>query len=770
MAGTERMDKKHPMAESFSEAKSTLDQVFRFYKWRRHTQSFPEEVYLLLSRCMYVCFSLWRSDQENQGDFFRRSPPPTAFWIGLDFAQLQGSEHGGSVLPAAARGDHFTNDTRWFEFWMKTLEQSDPRAAPIYREFSRHILACVGRKDLLDIKVGHRNRKALELFLRKDEAGRVLLRTIAVLEDLIQAIVRYFATLDGRTCVLEKVTLLTGFLSEMRQVLVWETPAKGPYSPSADARWRGRSPLTWLSRDRTPGLLTVIPRREGGEILCVYSPVANARVRHASWVCKIASLKGTYEEALFATWSYDTGEHRKYPEQFPGVTAGWTVQYAEAQRLETLARQVDLLLAALQGNPQCQRLVEAVRSLLRNGASRWKATVLPWTYVKHLDQLLEKLTSVYREANTAAGRDAAERVVAKIWVAEEATVTGADPSRRPDSTSGGAARAVSSQDMTLALGEVKFVLPKAHPDALNQPSEKRQSAEHPPQTERETSARKSPEEPTLSEQSSAPTAETATEKSPGEPELAGQRPELRVETAAQEPSEGPDLSEQRSELPVEAVAERPPENQASGQGPEVGLGTAAEKPPEEPEPLVQSPQIEVKTPTEMPPGEPESSREEFQAEDPVLVREDSAVPAAPDDIGDRDRPPSLGVAPFATLTETGPTGAVVPVSSGEPALKPARRRATSANGTEEVENVLLRRLLEHHGCLGDTINWEPLSASELQCDLGWNASKVQRAMTHIFGPKPVNVYRNKCKGRTIAAFLKARAASLPQPAACAALA
>jgi hypothetical protein len=54
------MDKTHPMAASFSEAKATLDQVFRFYKWRRHAQSFPEEVYLLFSRCMYVCFSLWR--------------------------------------------------------------------------------------------------------------------------------------------------------------------------------------------------------------------------------------------------------------------------------------------------------------------------------------------------------------------------------------------------------------------------------------------------------------------------------------------------------------------------------------------------------------------------------------------------------------------------------------------------------------------------------------------------------------------------------------
>lgn len=743
MAGAKRMDKTHPMAESFSEAKSTLDQVFRFYKWRRHAQGFPEEVYLLLSRCMYVCFSLWRSDQENQGDFFRRSPPPTAFWIGLDFAQLQGSEHAGSVLPADARGDHFANDTKWFDFWMKTLEQSDPRAAPIYREFSRHILACVGRKDLLDVKMGYRNRKALDLFLKKDEAGRVLLRTIAVLEDLIQAIVRYFATLDGRTCVLEKVALLTGFLSEMRQILVWETPAKGPYSPSGDARWRGRSPLTWLSRDRTPGVLTVIPRREGGEILCIYNPASDAKGRRASWVRKIASLKGTYEEALFATWSYDTGEHRKNPQQFPGVTAGWTVQYAEAQRLETLARQIDLLLAALQGNPRCQRLVEAVRSVLRNGCPRWKATVLPWIYVKQLDQLLEKLTSVYREASPLGGGDAAERIVARTWAAEETTAGGTGPSRRPDGPGGEAARGAASQDMTLALGEVKYILPKADRHALDQPQPSSGSSEQFP-------PRLSAQEDRLTVQSPEAETETPAEKPSETPEPAGQSPGAEVEMAAERPPEEPELSERSPELRVE---------------------TAAEELPEEVELSEQSPAVEVETTAAKPPEEPESSGEDFKAESPAPVHEESTARAASDDIGGLECPPSVAAVSSPGPTETDAARAAVPAAPEEPAPKPARsKRTADTSHPEEIADTLLRRMLEHHGCLGDTINYEPLSAAELQRDLGWNQSKVQRAMTHIFGPKPVNAYRNKCKDRTISTFLKARAAGIPKPVACDALA
>jgi hypothetical protein len=790
MAGAERMDKTHPMAQSFSEAKATLDQVFRFYKWRRHAPSFPEEVYLLLSRCMYVCYSLWRSDQENQGDFFRRSPPPTAFWIGLDFAQLQGSAGGGTPLPADAGPDHFTNDTRWFDSWMKTLEQSDPRAAPIYREFSRHILACVGRRDLLDVKLGYRSRKALDQFLKKDEAGRVLLRTIAVLEDLIQAIVRYFATLDGRTCVLEKVALLTGFLSEMRQILVWETPAKGPYSPSSDARWRGRSPLTWLC-DRTPGVLTLIPRREGGEILCVYSPAGNAKARRASWVRKVASLKGTYEEALFATWSYDTGEHGTNPQQFPGVTANWTVQYAEAQRLETVARQIDLLLASFQGNPRCQRLVEAVRGALRNGCSRWKATVLPWTYVKQLDQLLEKLTLVYREANSSSGGDTAERIVARIWASEETTIGETGPTQ-PESPRGGVSGGAPSQDMTLALGEVKFVLPKLDRGALDQPAQEPPSAEHSPETQLETSAEKPREEPASSPPSSELEVETAAQELPGEPAPAGPSPEAEVqtavrppeepvlaeqgpavgvETAVDKPPEGPEPSEQRSEPQVQAVAERPPEDPASGQGLKAEVQAVAEEPREEPEPLEQSPPVEVQTLVEEPPEEPELSGGDSRADGPAPIPEESAVPAASEEIIGSERPASVVAAVSAGASETGAARTVVTASPQKPAPRPARKKKTAnTSHPDEITDALLHRLLEHHGCQGKTIHYEPLSAAELQRDLGWNASKVQRALTHVFGPKPVNVYRKKCKDRTIATFLKARAAGLPQPVACDALA
>ncbi len=691
MACAERIDQTHPMAKSFAEAKAALDEVFRFYKWRRHTKDFPEEVYLLFSRCAYICFSLWRYDQKSDGDVFRRSPPPMAFWIGLDFSQLQGAAAGAMSLEDP-REDNVRNNTQWFGFWMKILEQSDPRGAPIYQEFTRQILACVGHHNWLKIKAGRRSRKTLRLFLQRDEAGRILLRTLSVLEDVVQAILRYFATLDGRTCVLEKITVLTGLLSEMRQIIVWETSACGPYTPSGDAHWRVRSPLTWLSRDRTQGTLTVIPRREGGETICIYSPPSHPKGRRFSWVRKVTSLKGTYEEALFATWSYDTGEHRKNPQQFPGITAHWTVQYAEAQRLETLSRQVDLLLAALQGNPRCNRLVETVRRLLRNGSPRWKNTELPWTYVQQLDQLLEELTRVFREASTSGGDNVAERIIAQKWAAET-PVVGAEPSPRPSGQNENVSRGAVSQDVTFALRDVKFVLPKASREPLDTP----------------------PQPSGLSQECSA-------RPSTPQDRLAVQSPEVKVETMAEQPPEQGELPEQNPPAEVEATGEKMPEK-------------------------------------------PESPGEDSRAEGPAPAHADSPASAASDDLGAPERPPAVAPAPCVGSTEADATPAVAPAAPEESAPKPApRKRATKTSCPNEITDALLQRLLEHHKEEGGTVNCAPLSVAELQRDLRWNPSKIQRALTIIFGPKPVSVYRSKCQDCTIAIFLKTRAVDVRRSA------
>jgi len=809
MAGAERIDKTHPMGESFAEVKAVLDEVLRFYKWRRHAHGFPEEVYFLLSRCAYACLSLWRSDQESKGDFFRRVPAPTVLRIGLDWGKLCAGGGERSEFPTDWDADHLTNDTKWFEFWIKTLEQADPRGAALYQEFSTQVLACVGDRNWLRARAGGRIRKTLHLFLQTNEAGRVLLRTLSLLADVVQAILRYFATLDGRTCVREKIALLTGLLNEMRQVIVWETPAMGPYAPAGDGLWRMRSPLNWLCRDRTQGVLTVIPRREGGEILCIYNPAPDTKGRRGSWVRRVTSLKGTYEETLFATWSSETGEHCRNPRRFPGVTACWTVQYAEAQRLETLARQVDLLLAALQGNPLWRRLIVAVRSVLRNGSPRWKPTAVPWTYVRQLSQLLERLTLTYREASLLGGDDAAERVVAKQWASGETTAEGTDPSRGRNEPGGAVSRGAAPPDMAAALNEVKFVLPKSDRDAPEKPQpsspSSEQSASAPvtqqasvavPSTEAEAEvpAEAPPEKPELSRED-AKAVEVPAEAPPEEPELS--REDARpVEAPAEVPSEEPQLSRDDSktaDVPAEVPSEKPEFSHEDSRAMEV----TAEVPSEEPE-LSREDSAAADVPAEVPPEEP--SREDFRTvevpaevspEEPALSREDSrtedvaaeALPAEPELSEEDSRAdvplaiPPEAPAP-ATPEEIGclpqlpPAEATLPTPPTEsevervaaarppkvPAPKPARaKKATKTSRSDDTVDALLMKLLEHHAGPAKTRDAVAFSAAELQRDLGWNQSQIQRAMTSIFGPKPFGVYKKKCEDRTISTFLKAQA-------------
>ena len=174
----------------------------------------------------------------------------------------------------------------------------------------------------------------------------------------------------------------------------------------------------------------MVPKREGGEIICTYRPASDNEGRSSSWVRQVASLKGTYEEELFATWPHDAGEPRESPHPLADEKACWTVQYAEACRLETLSGQVDGLLEALRRNPSCQSFVEAVRHVLRNGSLQWEATALPWTYVRQLDRLLHKLTFVYRETKALGGDNAAESVVGQVWPSEKAATDGVGPGRR----------------------------------------------------------------------------------------------------------------------------------------------------------------------------------------------------------------------------------------------------------------------------------------------------------------------------------------------------
>ncbi len=667
MVGIRRTEQTHSLIQSFSGARSALEEAFQYYKVGRHGETFLEKPYFLLSRCAHLLFSLWLAEQETERGFFCMASPPAAFALGLDFEELRYTEYKRRMLHGDQLEEHLTNETKWFEFWMRLLQEFDGSNARLYQEFCQRLLVWVREPGLLEGKADRGSRKALHVFLTGAETGRVMIGTIRVLEDFLRAIVGHFATPEAKTCVVEQVILLTGLLQEIRRIIIWETPAKGPYVLFGHARWQTPSPLQRFRR-RTPGLLMVVPKREGGEIVCAFQPVPNSEGRRTSWVRAMAALEGTYEAELFATWSYGGGTLQEQPDQPPDRQACWTLQNAEAGRLEVLSKQIDRLLDVLQQDPVCTHLVAAVRRVSRNDAPEWTARALPWTYVSQLDQLLGKLTFVYREAKAVGGDNAAQSVIERIWPSGKATTGGGDRSNWRNSRD---ARASHGLPSIPALESARTASTQAVSGTLAS------------LLQRLGDGRSDDQKNVVSKPQGCSVL----------PELTTQEPEQGPESRSPaRPAQGTEQEPESRHLPPASHAEHKHSEAESG-------SRASEAPAD--------------------PKQPDS------AEAPGSTAS-AAVPAPP-------QPP-----------QQRPTPAQTTASMDRPA------------GTDQ-EQALLRRLLDHHEWLGRTINYDPLSSTELQRDLGWSASKVQRALTNVFGPKPVSVYREKCKDRTISTFLKAQA-------------
>lgn len=426
---TERI---HQVAENFCAAKSARDDVFLYYKIGRWQDAFPEKPYFLLSHCAHVLFSLWRVEEDGNEDLYGGAPRPTAFLEGLPFGKLRYTDCQRRLLHADSLEDHWRNETQWFKFWFQAMEHLDPCKTALYQEFCRQVLAHVGQSSVLGGKAHRRSCKALNHFVKSDAAAHALRRTMSMLDDLMWGIVRCVAGLDPQTYLSDQITLLIGLLGGIRGTVVYQTLVKGPFIPSNATRWKVPFAMTRWFLARTQGTMTLVPKREGGGIICSYSPASESAGRRRSWLREVSSLAGSYEQELFATWSYETGEYREDPDRIHGDKACWSLQHEEVRHLETLAQLIDALLGTLERSPQCGSLIQEVRSILRNGSSRWRPQDLPWTYVRQLDQLLDRLKCARQEigmaedCNRAQARALALRSVPEAVVCETDSAGPAD--------------------------------------------------------------------------------------------------------------------------------------------------------------------------------------------------------------------------------------------------------------------------------------------------------------------------------------------------------
>ena len=426
MGSVRPAEKVQQVVESFCAANAASEDVFLCYKFGRYQDIFPEKPYFLLSHCAHILFSLWRIEEESKDELFPGNRRPTAFLAGLDFDGLRYTDYKRRILHADSMEEHWRNETQWFELWMRVLEHLDSTGTNAYQEFARPILAHMTQGDVLEDKSLDKTRKAFGQFMRTDAVGRVMLRTLTVLDELMRGIVHCVAWLDPKTHLLDQVTLIAGLLKGIRRTVVYQTPARGPYVPRSATSWRAPSRLPRLFWGGTQGFLTVIPHREGGEVICIYNPTSGSNDRQRSWTRSASSLAGTYEQELFATWSPKTGEYREDPGRFSDVTACWTLQNEEAGRIESMAQQIEGLLDAIRRQSMCERMIEDVKSFSRRDNSRWKSTELPWSYVHQLDRLLTRLAFVRREAKAIGAPEVAGEVIARLWPPRKATACQTD--------------------------------------------------------------------------------------------------------------------------------------------------------------------------------------------------------------------------------------------------------------------------------------------------------------------------------------------------------
>lgn len=729
MHGVGTTDRTQHIAEILLKTGSALEEVFQYYKVGRHESTFTGKSYFLLSHCAHLLFSLRSADEDSGGNLFRHVSGPAAFLAELDCGPLRHADYNRRTHHADSLDDHLKNEPKWFAFWMGILERLDPREAQSHREFTQRVLTYVGYRGFLEGKAVRKNKKILDDLMKTVTAGRILLRTMSVLEDMIRVITSHFATQDAETCTDGQVTALACLLNQIRRTIVWEAPATGPYVPRGAKSWRMPLSIARLHLRATEGTLRLVPKREGGEIICSYHWMAKSARKRRSWTVKTSALQHTYEQELFATWSREAGEYLQDPGRFPEASASWIVQNAEADRLENLSRQADLVLNALRANPASRGLVVAVTPILRNAATRWKATELPWTYIRQLEKLLNKLTFTCREAKVLGGDNPVEQVIRQTWPSQHSTKIEARPEPKPPQPS-----ETTTVESPAEMTPEKDCLPEpaAQPEQ-HRPEEA--PAERPqPSSDGATCKQNLQPEPTLQEY-----RRTDTESHERRPEPQAERLELDELQEHARPEDPPELSEV------------PPTPDNAEQ---LDLTTSPT-----PEPTATD---SAELPLCIPPVE------EFPGWD-----EDAPVSQDIPAVDDADTPPQVTAAPKSSAAEEPepapraeqpaepiePLGidlfsAMIPApredSEQEPACGPTKPKEQSADADDAV---LLQRLQEHHRPLYGAAQYKPLSLIQLTSDLAWNRTRVQRTMTDLFGPKPFTVYKERCKDRTIADVL-----------------
>jgi hypothetical protein len=413
MIPIKRVDRITQVADAAVKIEAALGELHHCHRFGRYSSLFPQKPYFLFSHCAHLLFSLWLDEQNSATKVFAESQGLTVLFNKVDFGALRYLDYSRRMLYANAYEEHLKNEPKWFKLWIKALQELQGSEAGAFEEFYKQFFACLSDCSVLEGKLTRRDQKALTGLVQSPRAGRLLLRSTWILEDVISTASSHIARLDPAPYAIEQMQILICLLSQLRRTIVRETSARGPYTLSTGGGWDAPSTFGRFFSRKTSGLLTVTPGEGDGQVTCTYAGNAGSKVREHTWTRSIAALPCAYEELLFKTWPQNPREQSRDGET-PAQTH-WIVPAMEAGHLETVSRHADALLARFGKYPAYGSFVETAAQVLRNGRQEWTSTELPWGYIHKLDQLMNKLKFACREAKVLGGGNPVEKVVANLW-------------------------------------------------------------------------------------------------------------------------------------------------------------------------------------------------------------------------------------------------------------------------------------------------------------------------------------------------------------------
>jgi len=747
MTPTRNVDREVHLADILLKSQAALEEVRRYYKFDRHAHVFPEKMYFLLSHCAHLLFSLWLTEKESPSGIFTFNAHLDALASELDFEALRYVDYKRRTLHANAYEEHLKNEPNWFKFWLKALQGCEGGPPLDSDAFAQQVLTYVNNPEFLEGTVSRNDRKAFANLMKTDAGARLLHRSSLILEDMISAIVLQFASLDAGLHATEHIAALVCMLRQARLIIVNEIPAQGPYVLFSSKAW-GEPTLLRVHPGQTLGRLRVVPKRDGGGIVCNFKWTAGSQIKKRSWTRATSALPHPYEEELLHTWPRDTSTPLNSSKPPCEAEPCWLVQRAEASRLKAIFRHIEAVQKSLSGNPRCAGLLGDIEDIFMDRHMGEEVLRLEWTYFDRLDQLLTKLQSAYREARILGGKNPGQEIIDAMWPVQR---SGDGQARLSDVPTARSPR-TPLQPRSVKWTQTVPVENHASQDQ-NTPPEQRtaDTAVHAPAPQHASSGTTQapvvpsvPDTPhnrrTADDTHQADIAcavakpnDHNTPKPAGESLPPGHQEDRRPcadgrpdSEQGQEPQSEQGADEASSALeswrdedhnenvPTQCEVSGPPLNQDLSKSPETkdqAVGETTEPKEEEPADSHSEPQV-VKEPCHT----------YFQG----LATKGTVTSAAT---------PSL---------QTSGTRLVLP-----------RPRPNTKADQIGAQRQLLTRLIEHHGSPTVSGDGLPLSRRKMEEELGWKPAEVQRTMTDIFGNRPFTVYKQKCSEGTIGDFLDA---------------